>query len=133
MAQAVKYKKPRRINVVSVSLVLALGLAVYLGLQYFPLFLQKQEAYRVLEETSSAFSGRRNYYLEDTKAAEHLRRTMTADLRRVGINDPDLESWIEVEGKEVHFGVVYSIWIEWPFNMISKQEFVYEVEHVVTF
>ncbi len=133
MAQAVKYKKPRRINVVSVSLALAAALFVYLAYQYLPLFLQKQEAYRALEETGSSFHGRRSYYSQDPKATENLRRRMEADLRRVGINDPELETWIEYEEHQAEFGAIYSIWIEWPWDILPKQEFVYEVIHPVPF
>ncbi len=133
MAQAVKYKKPRRINSVSVGLALIAGLALYLAYQYLPLFLQKQEAYRTLEETGSSFSGRRSYYVQDAPATEALRRRMENDLRRVGISDPELETWIEYEEHEAEFGAIYSIWIEWPMNILPKQEFVYEVVHPVSF
>ena len=133
MAQAVKYKKPRRVNAVSVTLALAAALLVYLGYQYLPLFLQKQEAFRVLEETGSAFSGRSAYYVKDARALEGLRQGMEGDLRRVGIKDPDLEAWIESDDGEMAFGAIYSIFIEWPWQALPKQEFVYEVEHVVNF
>ncbi|MBV1859763.1 MAG: hypothetical protein KUG77_15230 [Nannocystaceae bacterium] len=133
MAQAVKYKKPRKLNSVSIVLLLLATLSVYLGYQYLPLYLQKQEAYRVLEETGSAFSGRRAFYIKKPKALETLRRGMESDLRRVGVDDPDLETWIERDDKEMAFGAIYSIFIEWPFGAIPKQEFVYEVEHVVNF
>jgi len=131
MAQAVKYKKPRRINSVSLALAAMLGLCIFFAYQYLPLFLQKQEAFRVLEETGSAFAGRRGYYLANPDAAEALRRRMENDLRRVGVEDPDLESWIEFEEQEAEFGAVYSIYIEWPFGIIPKQEHVYQVEHTV--
>ncbi len=133
MAQAVKYKKPRRINVVSVALVLIIALVVYLSWQFFPLFMQKQEAFRVLEETGSAFSGRRGLYLESRDEAEALRQRMESDLRRAGVEDPDLETWIEFEEGEASFGAVYSIFISWPLNVLPRQEHVYEVEHVVKY
>ncbi|MEM6296124.1 MAG: hypothetical protein AAGA54_32935 [Myxococcota bacterium] len=133
MAQAVKYKKPRRINIVSVVLVSIIALLVYLGWQFFPLFMQKQEAYRVLEETGSAFSGRRGFYVESRDETEALRRRMENDLRRAGVQDPDLETWIEFEEGEASFGAVYSIFIEWPFDVIPKQEHVYELEHLVNY
>jgi len=133
MAQAVKYKKPRRFNSVTIGLLVIAGLTVFFAYQYLPLFLQKQEAFRVLEETGSAFAGRRSYYLADPKAAEALRRRMEADMRRVGVQDPELETWIEFEEHAAEFGAVYSVFIEWPFQVVPKQEFVYQVEHVVKF
>lgn len=131
MAQQVKYKKPRRINPVSVVVVLALATVAYLAYQYLPMFLQKEEAYRVLEETSSRFSGRRGYYVQESKPREMLRRQMENDIRRLGIDDPDIETWIEIDDTEVHFGVVYSVWLTWPFEVIAKQEVEYHVEHVL--
>lgn len=132
MAQALKYKKPRKINVVSVSMAIVLGLAAYLTYQYLPLFLQKQEAFRILEETGSTFAGRRSFYIQETPAREKLHRQMDAQLRVIGVDDPDMETWIEIEGTEVRFGVVYSVWLEWPFNIIAKEEILYEVEHKMT-
>lgn len=133
MAQAVKYKKPRRINSVTVGLAAIAALCIFFAYQYLPLFLQKQEVYRVLEESGSAFAGRHSYYLADPDASEALRRRMENDLRRVGVQDPDLETWIEFEENEAEFGAVYSIFIEWPFGVIPKQEHVYQVEHIVKF
>jgi hypothetical protein len=133
MAQAVKYKKPRRFNSVTVTLLVIAGLTIFFAYQYLPLFMQKQEAYRVLEETGSAFAGKRTYYEKKADATEALRQRMENDLRRVGVQDPDLETWIELEENEAEFGAVYSIFIEWPFQLIPKQEFVYEVQHIVTY
>lgn len=130
MATPIKYKKPRKINVVSVSLALSLGLAAYMAYQYFPLFLQKQEAYRVLEETGSAFAGRKNYYRQESEAREHLRRKMETDLRRVGVSN-NLETWIEIEGKETWFGAAYTVEVTWPFDFLEAQRFDYELEHHV--
>ncbi len=131
MARPIKYKRPRKINAVSVTLGLILFVAGYLAYKLFPLFLLKQEAYRVLEEFGSAYAGRDNAYRADPKKVEELRRKMTAELRNIGIADPDLETWIEVDQREARFGAVYSAWVSWPFDVIEKQEHVYEIEHVV--
>jgi hypothetical protein len=131
MAEPITYKKPRRINIVSVTLVLALALAAYAAYQFLPLYFQKQEVYRVLEETSSAFSGKRSLYVEDPSSRETLRRNMENDIRNIGVDDPELETWIEVDGTEVRFGAVYSKWVEWPLGIVARQEHVYEVEHKI--
>lgn len=131
MPQVLKYKKPRKLNVVSVTLALVLGLAAYLTYQYLPLYLKKQETYRVLEETGSTFAGRKSRYLASSDRMESLRRKMEAQLRQIGVSDPQLETWIEVDEPEVIFGAIYSEWIEWPFDVIAKQEKVYQVEHRV--
>jgi hypothetical protein len=131
MATPIKYKKPRRINVVSVTVVLLLLLAGYAAWQWAPLFFKKNEAYRVLQETGSKLAGRAAYYEQDPEAREDLRKTMQRELVNVGIDDPRIETWIELDGKEVRLGVVYSAFIEWPLDVIDRQESVYEVEHVI--
>ena len=130
MAQAVRYKKPRKINAVSVSIALALALVGWLTYQYLPPFLMKQEAYRVLDETASKFSGSKSRYLEVESEFVQLRMEMQNNLRLVGIKDPRMESWIEVDDEHnVRFGVLYSYYIEWPWNVIAKQEKVVELEY----
>lgn len=131
MDEPVKYKKPSRINVVSVTLFCALALGAVLAWQYVPLFLLRQEVYRVLEETGSTFMGRKGMYVEDDKAREELRAKMERELRTLGIHDPDAETWIEVEGREVHLGIVYDVPIEWPLGIVPPSEKLYEVEHVL--
>ncbi len=131
MIEPIRYKKPRRINFVSVTLVLALALGVYAAYQFLPLWFMKNEVHRVLQETSSTFAGRRNLYVEDAQARDTLRRRMETDIRNLGVDDPDLETWIEVDRGEARFGAVYSRWVEWPFGVVAPQEHVYEVEHTL--
>jgi hypothetical protein len=131
MAQDLKYKKPRKINPVSVTIVAVLSLAGYMVWQYFPLFLLKQEAYRTLEETGSKYAGKHSFYRADPKRMEKLRRKMNSELRVVGVSDNEMESWIETDGPEVRFGCIFSVKVKWPFEILEDQEFVYEQEHVV--
>ncbi len=131
MPRVVKYKRPRKINVVTVTLAALIGLAVYMGTQYLPLYILRAEAYRVLEETGSHFAGRFARYTSSPEHMDSLRKRMRNQLRMVGVDDPDAEVWIEAEGREARFGVIYSKWITWPFDIVPKQERVYELEHVV--
>jgi hypothetical protein len=131
MDEPVKYKKPSRINVVSVTLALALAVGAVLAWRYVPLFLLKQEVYRVLEETGSTFSGRKGFYLQDEAAREELRAKMERELRALGIEDPAAETWIEIDGRQVRLGIAYGTWVEWPLDVVPRSEQVYEVEHVV--
>jgi hypothetical protein len=131
MPQAVKYKRPRKINSVSVTLVLILALAGYMTYQFLPLYLLKQEAYRILEETGSQYAGKHSFYRADPKRMEKLQRKMNSDLRTIGVTDSELESWIEPDGPEVRFGCIFSVHVRWPFDVIEEHEFVFEQEHIV--
>lgn len=128
MAKPVNYKPPRRFNLVSVPLFIALGLFGYFASQYVPLYFLKQEALRVIDETGSAISGHRGLYKSNSSAREKLRRKMEAELRAVGVEDPELECWIEVDNGEARLGAIYSEWLTWPFEVFPKRELVYEVE-----
>lgn len=131
MGRPLKYKKPRRINVVSVTIVAILVVLGVIAWEYVPLYITKSEAYRVLEEFSSTFAGRDSLYTQDKQARESLRLKMDKELRLAGVDDYEMESWIEVEGKEVRLGVVYSKYIEWPFDIVAKTEELYEIEHTL--
>lgn len=131
MPKVVKYKRPRKINAVSITLALLVAFGIYMTSQYLPLYLLKSEAYRILEETGSHFGARKARYTSDPKELEHLRKRLHNQLTVLGVDDPDMEVWIELEGREARFGVIYSKWVEWPFDVIEKQEKVYELEHVV--
>ncbi|MCA9653013.1 MAG: hypothetical protein H6712_13410 [Myxococcales bacterium] len=131
MTTPVKYNKPRRINVVSVVLVALLAMAGYATYLYLPLYLTKHEAYRVLEETGSKVAGRAGFYADDGAARDELRLDMQRQIKGLGIDDPNIETWIELEGKQVRLGVVYSTWVEWPFDVVERQESVYELEHTI--
>jgi len=131
MAKPVKYKKPRKINPVSVSIFLVLAFLGLLAWEYIPLAILKSEAYRVLESTSSTFAGRKQLYIQEPKERDGLRRKMQAELNTAGVTDPEVETWIEVEGKEVTFGVVYTKYIDWPAGIVERTEEVYQLEHVM--
>lgn len=132
MAQAVKYRPPRRINAVSVTLVALLALGGYLTYQYLPPYLQQQEVYRVLEEHGSKLAGQK-VLARDPEKREDSRRKMEAEIRQLGITDPQLETWIELHDGEVRLGAFYSETITWAFDVIGPQSRDYEIEHIVDF
>ena len=129
MATPVQYKKPRRINIVSVTLVLLLVVGGYAAYQYLPLYFMRHEAHRVLQETGSTLAGRARMYTRDDAAIEDLRLTMERNLMRIGITDPEMDTGIEIDGKEVRLRVEYYAWVDWPFGIIPRQRHEYEVEH----
>ena len=132
MSEIVKYKRPRKINVVSVSLTLILIFLGYMASQYVPIWILRSEANRVLDEHTSKFSGAKNRYLQVEKDRKRLKAEMSTELRRVGINDPDMEVWLEVESQtEVLFGVLYSEYVNYPFELMPRKEIVEEIEYVL--
>jgi hypothetical protein len=132
MAQALKYKRPRKFNVVTIALILIAMLIVFLLSQYIPLYFREQEAYRILDETSSQFAGKKNRYLASDPHIMQLQERMANDLRLVGITDPDMEYWIEVDNKNtVRFGVVYGETITWPWDIIPPQSKEVELEYTL--
>ena len=132
MVQKVKYKKPRKINPISVSIVAVLGLLGFLAYQYVPLSLKSGEATRVLDEAASKYAGQPARFRTEPQEVDRLRKQMRNDLQLVGVMDPDMEVWIEADSDYlVRFGCLYSEWIEWPFDIIERQEKVYELEYTL--
>jgi hypothetical protein len=131
--QPVKYKRPRRINAVSVTLAALLALGAYLTYQYFPLYLQQHEVYRILEEHGSKVAHRKALFVQSQEVRDQLRREIEAEIRRIGVNDPQLETWVDVHDHEARLGAIYSETITWVFDVISPYQRDYEVEHVITY
>jgi hypothetical protein len=132
MAQAVKYKKPRKINPVSITLAFIACVIGWIVYQYVPYIFLKQEAFRVLDETGSKLAHRDNYYKADRKALTTLTKQMSSQLRLVGVRDPQMEYWIEIDSPtKARLGCLFSYWIEWPADVIPKQEKVVELEYTV--
>ena len=133
MIQKVKYKKPRKINPISVTLVAILLVLGFLVYQYVPLALKKGEATWVLDEAASKYAAQAGRYRAEKDEVKHLLKQMRRDLQLAGVVDPDLEVWIEADAMHtVRFGCLYSEWIVWPYDIIERQEQIYEVEYVLT-
>jgi len=128
----VKYKKPRAINAVSIALVLLLLAAGYAAYEFLRVDFQRRQAYRVLEETGSNFAGRRTFLTDDRREREALREGMEQHLREIGIDDPQAETWIEVDRDGAHFGVVYTAWYHWPFDVRPPLGRDVQVEHTLS-
>lgn len=119
------------INPVSVTLVALLLAGGYAGYEFVRVEFTKQEAYRVLEETGSTFAGRHALYRTDEKQREQLRRKMELQLVAIGISDPELETWIDVEPDAAKLGVVYTAKYHWPFDVLAPIDREFQVEHAL--
>lgn len=117
MNKPVTYKQPRKLNIVVIAILAALVAGAYAAWIYVPVALRKSEVMRVLDETSSEFTGQAARMLADNKVVDKLRRDMASDIQAVGVNDPQAEYWIEIDDDNtIRFGVLYSDWIELPFT-----------------
>lgn len=126
MAGPVHYKK-QRFNIVAITLVLALAAAGYFAYLFLPLKLRESEVLRVLDETSSEFTGKAPRMLAAPEEVKRLHRKMKDDLQAIGVQDPNAEYWIEIDSDhQVRFGVLYSDWVELPFR--DPLERIHELE-----
>jgi hypothetical protein len=131
MPSPVTYKPPRRINVVSVTVVACLLAAGWATYEWIRVMFLRQEAFRMLEETSSTFSGRRALYRQSPNEVELLRQRMESSIQGIGVEDPDLETWIELDGPNATFGAVFSAWYHWPMDVLAPVEREFQIEHAI--
>lgn len=131
MAQPVKYKPPRRINPVSVTVVLALLAGAWTAYEGIRVAFLRQEAFRMLEEAGSTLSGRRGMYRQNPKEVDLLRSRMESQIVGIGVDDPDIETWIDIEGTKVSFGVVFTARYHWPMDVLEPIDRDIQIEHVI--
>ncbi len=117
MGEAVSYKQPRKLNWVVFVILAALVAGGYMAWIYIPISLRKSEVMRVLDETSSEFTGKSSRMLAERKLVDKLLRDMSNDIQALGVSDPQAEYWIEIDDEnQVRFGVLYSDWLELPWG-----------------
>lgn len=131
MAQAVSYKQPRKLNWVVVVLLVALVAGAYALWVYIPVSMRKAEVLRVLDETSSEFTGQSSRMLAERKLVDKMLRDMKSAIETLGVDDPKAEYWIEIDdADQARFGVLYSDWIELPFG--EPREKIVELQVLCT-
>ena len=131
VSDSVQYKKPRKINIVVIGILAALVIAGYLLWVYMPSYFRKSEVMRVLDETSSEFTGKSSRMLAEDKLVKQMVSDMRNQIFELGVTDPDAEYWIEVDDdNQIRFGVLYSDWIKLPFT--EAKEVVNELEMLCT-
>ena len=128
---SVTYKKPRKFNIVVIGILAALTAGIYLAWVYLPAYFRRSEVIRVLDETSSSFTGKASRMLADQKLVDSMLNEMASTIRDLGVNDPHAEFWIEIDDDDtLRFGTLYSDWIELPFT--DAREVVNELEMLCT-
>ena len=131
MNDQVTYKQPRKFNIVVIGILIGLVIAIYLAWVYLPLYFRRSEVMRVLDETSSQFTGKSSRMMAEDALVDKMLNDMASQIRDLGVNDPQAEFWIEIDDDDnVRFGALYSDWLELPFT--EKQEIVNEIEMLCT-
>jgi hypothetical protein len=99
---AVKYKKPRAINAVSVTMVLLLGLAVYFVINAWPVYSLSSRAKGVLLDYLPILY-RANLLNEGASITmmNKLKQDVPIALRKAGVRDPNLKVIFNRNKKEV--------------------------------
>ncbi len=122
-----QYKKPRRINVVSIALFLLLGAFGYFVYQSWPAFKIRLDAKNEMGEVMVALY--RANLQNSNKEVERVKKDLMQRLRKVGVKDPNLELRIERNKKivaiEAHFTVVVAYPVvdkTYPFRFAPRSE-----------
>jgi hypothetical protein len=99
---AVKYKKPRSINAVSIGLLALLGLLVYLVVCTWPVYSLSSRAKGVLLDALPMLY-RANLRPETTALLmiRDLKKSIPEGLRKAGVRDPNLEVILNRSKQEV--------------------------------
>jgi N-acetylmuramoyl-L-alanine amidase len=99
---ATKYRKPRRINTVSVGLLLLFGLGIYVIVCTWPVYSLSSRAKGVLLDAIPMFY-RANLRSEDVASAmiRDLKKSVPLHLRKAGVRDANLEVVFTRSAKEV--------------------------------
>jgi hypothetical protein len=99
---AVKYKKPRAINAVSIGLFFLMGVAVYFAIYAWPVYSLSSRAKGVLLENIPIL-WRANLLNEGAALTmiNDLKKSLPAALRKAGVKDPNLKVVFSRDKKEV--------------------------------
>jgi hypothetical protein len=109
------YKKPRKLNFVSVLVILILLSLFYVLIQFGPPYWRKWKAKEALSESASKVYGKR--YVSDEAAApflEQVQQQTMAKLRDFGIEDPDLKVNVIKDSEEITVEAEYMERIKHP-------------------
>ena len=109
--QQVQYQKPKRINVVSVTMLLMLAASIWVGMSAWPLLVLRSNVKNEIEEVMPRF-WKLNLRTEAQAREEliKLKRHLTERIRKVGVTDDKLQLVFDRNKKRVaitaHFKAV---------------------------
>lgn len=114
-----QYKQPSRINVVSVLLlVLAVGV-VYAAAKFIPPYWRDRKVGELLGMAVNRFYRERN----TPGVEESLRSELDAQIRALGVDDPDLRVAVERTADELRISASYTVVVSHPGRKITTLRF----------
>jgi hypothetical protein len=90
--EPVKYKRPGRINTVSVSVFATMGLMVYLGYCFYPALALKSSVKTELHESvNEVYTANLRPAAEQQKRLRAMEKNLIVKLRKMGVRDENLQ------------------------------------------
>jgi hypothetical protein len=121
---AVSYKKPSKINAVSLLFLLIVAGLIYAGVQFGPPYYRNWKARGILAESVNKYYAKR--LLNGATEAEfldQLRKEVESQMRSLGIVDEKLRVFFDKNAKEVGGGAEYEVRVEHP--LVKKTTVLY--------
>jgi hypothetical protein len=111
-----KYRKPSALNWVSFGLLVALGLAGYLGYYFWPVYTSASRAKAILWDHIPALY-KANLRGNDLAASmiEDIKTSIAAELSKAGINDKAAKIFVSRNPKEIALEVRFKAKARFPF------------------
>jgi hypothetical protein len=111
------YKQPRRLNSVTLVLLLALAAAVYWFWRFFPAHFDGWTVDHILKESAAAiYRVNRLREPERTQELRALVDKVRADIQsKASVKDPNLEVNLNIDGNEASMSAEYNVVITHPF------------------
>jgi len=112
----VAYRTPKRINAVSVAMMLLVAAAAYWMWVFFPVYWDAWTVDHQLRETA-ALCYRVNRYAEPGRTIELrklLKKAQEDSIRLAHITDPEFDVSLEIEGDNLFLHAIYKVTVRHP-------------------
>jgi hypothetical protein len=120
MAQS--YKKPSKLNAVSLIVILGLAALAYCGFKFSPAYYRKWKARGIISETAHKIYPKRAV-AEETEFFDEVKKQAVAELRNLGIEDPALRIDFQRSPQEVTATASYTEVVKHPFDKSTTLDF----------
>jgi len=119
------YKKPRKINIVSLALLLAFLSGAYLVIQYGPAYWRQYKVKEILDEVANKCRGNRVF---DDDKINNLEEKAEKKIHAMGVEDGGLRVRIDISSREAHVSATYrEVVHHWLVKKVSTMNFTPEI------